>query len=233
MTAPDPNPYKVALEIRRDLDTIAALYPDALRPGQSSDRAGGGSSHHPSDPVAAAVHALDVRDQARRDLRNHCRDVLNTIEPRPTFGPLPGVVPSMIGFLARWAVPYAEQDTPGAVELARSLRHHARALRALTTGDRTRVIKIGRCPVTVWVDPDNIAAGVERCHGELTAKFQRHGRPKEVTCDNRPEDHVWTAGNWHTLGQEITLEASLEAQNEAQDLTEPTTRYDNPQEPEK
>lgn len=213
------DPYRVAGQIRRDLDTITALYGLALRrPAGEKVTA---RSRTWADVVSAEI--LDTRRNVITDLGWHVRVIRRTIKPTPA-APNSGVL-ALSEFVGRWALLLAEQDPDAAATCARDVQRHARNLRALVQGDGLRVISLGRCPLTTWADPDDVSAGLTHCPGELTTRFSRLTRPGEIRCD-ATDTHVWAPKQWHELGQKVA--ATL--QNGTVEPLEPPTRYDDTQE---
>lgn len=91
------------------------------------------------------------------------------------------------------------------------LTKHARNLKAVAHGTRTRSIEVGPCPeVVIVIDEDNDLETFARCHGTIVAVLTERDPdneedgllPHHLTCTIHAE-HTWQPWQWADIGKRI------------------------------
>lgn len=215
------DPYVTAGHIRRALYDINDHYDDALDPPahrDDSEARGGDLARPPTN-----LHALDVRQAADRDLTRWVRFILDhvndgSIEHAPDAG-----IDSKTRFVNTWALALTEQhpnDASGHKDACKEqLTRHARALKVVALGIRTKRVEVGPCPEMHIDDNESI----QSCTGTVIASLTE-GDPStdeggallpEVAACTAVQEHRWHPFEWRDLGVRIGRMDRLSTDNAA------------------
>ena len=209
------DPYVIAGHIRRALYGIIEHYDRAGDPPRVQDD-GDPGREDPSSRPPADLHAIDVRREAVRDLSFWVRFILDEVNNGDITTRVDGHdVPEMARFVITWALALAEQhpgDASGHREACREeLSAHARRLKAVAHGTRTRRIEVGPCPqVDLILDEDSGLEELKRCDGTIVATLTERDPdneddgllPQHLTC-TIDGTHTWQPWQWADVGRQI------------------------------
>ena len=207
------DPYVIAGYIRRALHDITDHYEAAGNPPRitdDSDPRGGDPARPPTD-----LHAIDVRRETRDSLRFWCRFILDTVQDGTITTRVNGHdLPGMCRFIDTWALALAEQhpnDASGHKKACKEeLARHARNLKTVANGTRTRSIQVGPCPEVVIALDDTGLETFQRCAGTVVAHLTERDPdneddgllPQVLTCD-LDQAHTWQPWQWADIGKRI------------------------------
>lgn len=191
------------------LDILAEHWSAAERPQVT--REGGERRPAPASRPPLPIDPASALDAAWRDLRSWGQLIIE--ERDLSAGPRTGHAPSCPRGctdrhpatgpqIARWLALHADwlAAHPAGDDCAEELHRHARRVRAIALGHRSRRFQIGRCP-QVDVDEDGLAA---TCVGTLWALVRQEDDmlPDRVVCDT-DDEHVWSPSQWPALGRRL------------------------------
>lgn len=206
------NRERTRRRLERALDDLAEHWTGAEHPPMPE---GSVRRPQPASRLPMPLDPASAVDAAWRDLRSWGQLVME--ERDLTQGPRTGHTPACrVGCdqrhpatgpqIARWLALHAEwlAAHDAGEDAADELARHARRLRDIDLGYRSRRFQIGRCPEEVHDEQWERHGLTQECTGNLWALIREEDTmlPDRVVCDAH-EEHTWSPSQWAALGRRL------------------------------